>query len=80
MDTRAILLDYIKRVLVRGRKPDLKVDDDLLSTGLLDSLGILQLVTFVEERFGIKMLDEDVVFEHFESVEALAAYLDQHAE
>jgi len=46
-----------------------------LSSGIIDSLGILQLVTFIEERFGVQVPDEDVVYENFHSVKALADYL-----
>lgn len=75
MDTQTILLDYIKEELLKGRKMDLKPEDDLLSAGILDSLGILQMVAFIEDRFGYQVPDEDVVFENFFSVEALANYL-----
>lgn len=78
MDTKAILMDYIKQEFLRGRATDLKEDDNLLNTGILDSLGILQLVTFTEDRFGIQVPDEDVVFENFQSVKALADYLEKH--
>jgi acyl carrier protein len=75
MDTQTILMDYIKEELLKGRKMDLKPEDDLLSAGILDSLGILQMVAFIEEQFGYQVPDEDVVFENFFSVEALANYL-----
>jgi len=75
MDTQTILMDYIKDDLLKGRKIDLKPEDDLLSAGILDSLGILQMVAFIEDRFGYQVPDEDVVFENFFSVESLANYL-----
>ncbi len=75
MDTQTILMDYIKEELLKGRKVDLKPEDDLLSAGILDSLGILQMVAFIEERFGYQVPDEDVVFENFFSIEALTSYL-----
>ena len=75
MDTQTILMDYIKDELLKGRKMDLKPADDLLSAGILDSLGILQMVAFIEERFGYQVPDEDVVFENFVSIEALTNYL-----
>lgn len=78
MDRENILLGYIKDELLRGRKGDLKADDDLLSNGIIDSLGILQMVAFIEERFNIQVPDEDVVFENFQSVKALSDYLAQY--
>jgi acyl carrier protein len=75
MDKTQILLDYVKDELARGRAPNLKATDDLLNAGILDSLGIFQMVTFIEKQFGIQVPDEDVVFDNFYSVEALINYL-----
>jgi acyl carrier protein len=47
----------------------------LLDSGILDSLSLLRLVVFVEERFGITMGDPDLLTEHFASVNAICAYL-----
>jgi len=69
------LLDFVKDELLRGRKPDLKADEDLLNTGIIDSLGILRLVSFIEEHFGIQVPDQDVVYENFNSIKVLTEYL-----
>jgi acyl carrier protein len=76
MDQKSVLLKYIQDEFARGRYK-LTEDEDLLSGGILNSLGILQLVAFIEERFNIQVPDEDVVFENFQSVSALSAYLEQ---
>lgn len=76
MEKQTVLMRYIKDELLRGRMNDLQADDDLLGSGVINSLGILQLVSFVEDRMGIEIPDEDVVYENFHSVAALADYLD----
>ncbi|MCC6191771.1 MAG: acyl carrier protein [Anaerolineales bacterium] len=78
MSTSSILAEYITRELAKGRTTTVGVDEDLLGTGVIDSLGVLQLVSFVDERFGFQIPDEDVVIENFQSISALADYLDQH--
>mgnify|MGYP000554322060 CR=1 FL=1 len=75
MSTEAILAEYIEKELAKGRKSRIGYDDDLLSEGIIDSLGILQLVAFIEDQFGIHIEDEDVVLENFMSVSALTRYL-----
>jgi acyl carrier protein len=75
MDTSTVLLDYVKKELLRGRNANLTVDTDLLGTGIVDSLGVLQIVAFVDERLGKQIPDEDVTYENFHSVRALADYL-----
>ncbi len=78
MDREAILLEYVKNELLRGRADNITVEDDLLGAGLIDSLGILQIVAFIDERFSIQVPDEDVVYENFNSVKALSDYLAQY--
>jgi acyl carrier protein len=46
----------------------------LLAEGVVDSTGVLDLIMFLEDTFGINVADEDVVPEHFDSVAKLAAY------
>lgn len=46
----------------------------ILDGGLLDSLGILRLMTFLGDQIGVEIEDEDFVPEHFETVESLARF------
>ena len=71
-----VINDYISRELV----PDaallpLANDTSLLDSGILDSLSLLRLVVFVEERFEITMGDADLLPENFASVNAICTYL-----
>jgi acyl carrier protein len=50
-------------------------DQDLLAADLIDSLGITELVTFLEGRYGIQVADEDLTPENFKSVDAIAAFV-----
>ena len=75
MDREAALTEFVKNELLHGRKSDLSPEEDLLSTGIIDSLGILRLVSFIEEQFGIQVPDEDVVYENFNSIRSLTNYL-----
>ena len=51
-------------------------DESFLDAGIVDSMGVLELVTFVEERFAIEVPDEEIVPDNFDSVDKLAAYID----
>lgn len=53
----------------------LPVDASLLKRGIIDSTGVLSLLMFTEEQFGIDVPDTDVTPEHFDSVARLAAYV-----
>lgn len=51
------------------------IDDSLLDSGIVDSMGTLEIVEYLEDEFGIEMSDEDMVADHFESVSSIAAYV-----
>ncbi len=71
-----VIKDYISRELVRDPAL-LPVADEtsLLESGILDSLSLLQLVVFLEGRFGITVGDADLLPEHFATVNTICAYL-----
>lgn len=49
-------------------------DTDLLLTGLVDSLGVIEIVAWMEERLGIEIDPTDVVLENFQSVGLMLEY------
>ena len=51
-------------------------DQTLIFTeGYFDSMGFVLLITFLEETFGIKTLDSDLVEENFESIDAMSDFV-----
>jgi len=52
-------------------------DASFLEEGIVDSTGVLELVMFVEETFGVSVEDQEIVPENFDSVSQLAAYIRQ---
>lgn len=49
--------------------------DSFLERGIIDSTGILELVMYVEETYGIGVEDDEVIPENFDSVSKLAGYI-----
>ena len=71
------LSDYSREELLDGHiYRDLKEDDDLLTTGLVDSLGMMSLVTFIEDEFGVRVPPEDVTLESFSTIVSIVSYLE----
>jgi acyl carrier protein len=75
MDSRNILKSFIETDLLGGQAAQVGYDDDLLLSGLVNSLGVMRLVAFAQERFGVTIPAEDVIIEHFQTIDALAGYL-----
>jgi acyl carrier protein len=59
--------------------PEDQVQDDTLifSQGIFDSMGFISLINFVEENFEIKASDDELVEENFESINAIAGYINR---
>ncbi len=51
--------------------------DSFLATGLIDSLGVLQLVAFVESEFSVAVSDAELVPDNFDSVENVSAFVER---
>jgi acyl carrier protein len=57
------------------RDVDLRDDEHLFDRGIVDSLGVAEMVSFLEAEFAIRVADEDVTEKHFCSVCAIADYV-----
>ncbi len=69
------LAHYIAHDLLNQGGLVIGEDEDLLGSGLLDSLSVMSLVHFIEQEFDIAVPAEDVTIEHFVSLAAIEAYL-----
>jgi acyl carrier protein len=52
-------------------------EESLVTTGILDSLSMLRLITFLEEEFGMTIGDGDVGTENFETLRKMAAFIER---
>jgi acyl carrier protein len=79
MPVPAPITERIRQFLVEhfpsARKQALGDDDHLLANGVVDSLGILDLVAYLEREFGITITDDDLVPEHFESLGRMSRFV-----
>ncbi len=78
MDRKALLTEYIKNEIIRNVNARLDDDEDLLISGILDSLAILRLVAHIDTALGIQVPDKDVIYDNFKSINALVGYLQQY--
>ena len=74
--TQARVRDFVLTQFPLARKRAIGDGDPLLSHGILDSFGVLEVVAFVEGEFGIKVEDEELLPESFESIASIARFVD----
>ena len=58
-----------------ARKRQLTNDASLLETGIVDSIGILEIVTFLEQEFAVRIEDEDLVPENFGTIASISSFV-----
>jgi acyl carrier protein len=77
METETIITKFINEELLRGDGDvSLEPNASLISTGILDSLGLLRLLLFIEERFNVKVQDGEVHPSNFGTVNQITAFIE----
>ncbi len=77
-DIKDRVRQYILSEFLPGESPaNLKDNTPLRTSGVLDSMATLQVVTFVEETFGIEVEAHEAGVENFESLNDIAAFVQQ---
>jgi acyl carrier protein len=71
-ETQAAIHEFILQQFPTARKRGVSETDSLLEQGIIDSMGILELVNFIEGRFSITLTDDEMVADHFESIQSMA--------
>ena len=68
---------FLEEEILDGGGAGLGDEDDLLLGGLVDSIGLMRLIAFLEESCRITVPPEDVTIERFRSISSIAAYLSE---
>jgi len=73
-DIEREIRSFLITTFLFGRDEQLRDSDSLLGN-VIDSTGALELVAFLQERFGINVDDEDVIPDNFDSVKSVVSYV-----
>jgi acyl carrier protein len=70
---------FVEERLAKGKGLTVASDSESLTeAGIIDSLGIFRLVSFLEEAFQLPVADEDITHENFRSIDAIRDYVIAH--
>jgi acyl carrier protein len=76
MEIKTQIRSYIaQNILFNDNGFKYEDDDSFLEEGIVDSLGIMELVLFIEETFGLSIDDRDLTPDNFDSVNKMAHYI-----
>jgi len=69
--------DFVRENFLFGDESETLEDDtSFLEQGFIDSTGVLELVTFLEQRFGIEIADDELVPENLDSIRRVVAFVE----
>ena len=74
MNLKAILTEFVSEELLDLDEP-VSADESLLAEGMVDSLGMMRLVAFIEQEFSYKVPAGDLTIQNFRTIGVLSDYL-----
>lgn len=77
MEIKQRIRQFLSDNILFGDSSHVNDDTSFLGEGIVDSTGVVELVLFVEETFGIQVDDDEIVPDNFDTIDNLAAYIEQ---
>lgn len=75
--TRAQIREFVVQNFLFGQDGGLADGDSFLEKGIVDSTGVLELVEHLQQQYGIKVEDDELVPDNLDSIAAIAAYVER---
>ncbi len=75
MDIEHKIHQFITQNLYYAENQSISPEDSFLETGVVDSMGVMELVAFVQSEFGVEVAQQEIVVENFDSVRKLADFV-----
>jgi len=76
MDTRKIIRGFMRKNFLKdGWNKDFHDGISFIDGGIIDSVGVLELVAFIEQTFSFRVEDEEMVPENLASIDNLVVYI-----
>ncbi len=74
-------IDKVKEFIIDnflfGDEDQIELETDFFEKGIIDSTGVIELVSFMEETFGISIDDEELIPENLSSLKNISVFLQQ---
>ncbi|MDN3204393.1 acyl carrier protein [Algoriphagus sediminis] len=69
------MIEEITKYISEEIDTDINAEEELLSSGLIDSITIMKVIAFLEETYDVKVPPQDMVIENFNTVQSMGDYL-----
>jgi len=74
MKTLESIVSFIEENFLFGDKIHVSQEQSLTKNNVIDSTGILEIISFIEHSYNISVHDEDIVPENFDSIQSITQY------
>ena len=74
------LRKYITKSFIKNKSISFTDDTSLFESGIIDSLGVLQLLNYIEEKYGFTAMDEELIPQNLDSINRLDIYISSKIE
>lgn len=76
-EIKAEIKNFIVENFLFGNADGIEDNTSFLEEGIIDSTGVLELVSFIEEEYGISVEDQELIPENLDSLNNITAYLEK---
>jgi acyl carrier protein len=77
MNSKMLITKFIlSNLLKNSDEIELKETDSLIDKGIIDSLGIMKLIVYLEKEFDVKIANEEITLENFENIKAISCLVE----
>lgn len=77
MNTQARIEQFIIDDILQGGRKSIAIDEPLVSNGVIDSLGMLRLISFLEQEMNLTVGDGEVAPENFETMRKILEFVER---
>ena len=77
MELKEQLKSFVVENFLFGQSESLDYDTDFFEKGIIDSTGIMELISYIEITFNFAVLDEELTIENFSSINKLSEFINQ---
>jgi acyl carrier protein len=75
-DLEKTVREFVIRNFIFEDDGSLTPEMSFIDNAIIDSTGVLELITFVEETYGIKVEDHEIIPENFDSIRNIASFVE----
>lgn len=74
------IINYIQKEIANDPLENIDINEDLLGNGIIDSIGMIKLISFLQEEFQVEVPSEDMIVENFMTVQHISDYISKRKE